>query len=225
MTLNCLIIEDEPVARDILRQYIQDVPHLTLLKEFDEGISAASYLKEHSVDLIFLDINMPKLSGISLLKSLANPPKVILTTAYSEYALEGYELDVVDYLLKPFSFERFLKAVHKVEVKQELEISFASDITIKANKKLYRISTEDILFVEGMGDYLTLKTSDQKLTFYRTLKSFYEELDPKKFLRVHKSFIVNLEKIDFVEGNMIQIGDETIPIGQAYKDEFKQNFL
>lgn len=224
MTLNCLIIEDEPVARDILRQYIQDVPHLTLLKEFDEGISAASYLKEHSVDLIFLDINMPKLSGISLLKSLANPPKVILTTAYSEYALEGYELDVVDYLLKPFSFERFLKAVNKVEVKQESE-SYPNDITIKADKKLYRISMDEIFYIEGMGDYLTLKTSDQKLTFYRTLKSFYEELDPKRFLRVHKSFIVNLEKIDFVEGNMIQIGDEAIPIGQAYKDEFKQNFL
>ena len=225
MTLSCLIIEDEPVARDILRQYIQDVPHLTLIKEFDEGISASSYLKEHSVDLIFLDINMPKLSGISLLKSLTKPPKVILTTAYSEYALEGYELDVVDYLLKPFSFERFLKAVNKVEVKQETESSFPTDITIKADKKLYRISTDDILTVEGNGDYLTLKTVYQKLTFYRTMKSFSEELDPSKFLRVHKSFIVNLEKIDFVEGNMIQIGGTTIPIGQAYKDEFKQKFL
>lgn len=223
MSISCLIIEDEPVARDILRQYISEVEELDLVQEFEDGISASSFLKTNSIDLIFLDINMPKLSGISLLKSLQNPPKIILTTAYSEYALEGYELDVVDYLLKPFSFERFLKAVNKVEVTPK-EPVFPKDITIKADKKTYRISTDEILYAKAMGDYITLYTATQKLTFNRTLKLFQQELDPTQFLRVHKSYLINLKTIDFVEGNMIQIGEKAIPIGLAYKEDFQNGF-
>ncbi len=224
MSINCIIVEDEPIARDILRQYISDVPNLALLKEFEDGLSAYNYLKTESVDLIFLDINMPKLSGISLLKSLQNPPKVILTTAYSEYALDGYELDVVDYLLKPFSFERFLKAIHKVENQNSVKRT-DEFITVKADGKIYRISFSEILYIEAKGDYLTLTTESQKLTFYKTLKSILQELPASNFLRVHKSYIIDLNKIDFVEGNLIHIQDNSIPIGKAYKADFGDAFL
>lgn len=224
MSIKCIIAEDEPIAREILRQYISDVPNLTLVKEFEDGLNAYNYLKTESVDLLFLDINMPKLSGISLLKSLQNPPKVILTTAYSEYALDSYELDVIDYLLKPFSFERFLKAIHKVENHNSVKRS-DNFLNVKADGKIYRISFSEILYIEAKGDYLTLHTETQKLTFYKTLKSILHDLPAANFLRVHKSYIIDLNKIDFVEGNLIHIGNNIIPIGKAYKAEFAGAFF
>lgn len=221
--MRCLIIDDEPVARDILRIYINDTPSLFLSGECESALAALEFLKESSVDLLFLDVNMPRLSGISFLKSISDPPKVILTTAYSEYALEGFELDVVDYLLKPFSFERFLKAVNKVSLK-ESNAGKDPAIVIKADGKTYRIQTNDILFVESMGDYLTLHTTDQKLTFYKTMKSFAEELPSASFIRVHKSYLIALNKIDYLEGNLIFIHGHEIPIGNAYKEEFLNQF-
>lgn len=227
MKLTCIIVEDEPIARDILRQYISELDFLDLIAEFDNGVSAVSFLRKQEVDVLFLDINMPKLSGIDLIRSLSHPPKIVLTTAYSEYALEGYELDVIDYLLKPFSFERFLKAVNKVS--KLLESEQASDesqpLIIKADGKTYRIDEEDILFVESLGDYVTLHTSSEKLTFNQSLKSFLEKLSPDSFIRVHKSFVVSLSKINYVEGNMISVGEKEIPIGNAFKDDFKNKFL
>ncbi|RNC83421.1 MAG: DNA-binding response regulator [Balneola sp.] len=225
--MTCIIVEDEPIARDILRQYISELDFLDLIAEFDNGVSAVSFLRKQEVDVLFLDINMPKLSGIDLIRSLSHPPKIVLTTAYSEYALEGYELDVIDYLLKPFSFERFLKAVNKVS--KLLESEQASDesqpLIIKADGKTYRIDEEDILFVESLGDYVTLHTSSEKLTFNQSLKSFLEKLSPDSFIRVHKSFVVSLSKINYVEGNMISVGEKEIPIGNAFKDDFKNKFL
>lgn len=221
--MRCLIIDDEPVARDILRKYINDTPSLVLSGECESALAALEFLKESSVDLLFLDVNMPRLSGISFLKSISDPPKVILTTAYSEYALEGFELDVVDYLLKPFSFERFLKAVNKVSLK-ESNAGKDPAIVIKADGKTYRVQTNDILFVESMGDYLTLHTTDQKLTFYKTMKSFAEELPSASFIRVHKSYLIALNKIDYLEGNLIFIHGHEIPIGNAYKEEFLNQF-
>jgi len=221
--IKCLIIEDEPIARDILKKYIEDMPSLELIAEFEEAVSALELLKKESIDLIFLDINMPKLSGISFLKSLTNPPDVILTTAYSEYALEGYELDVADYLLKPFSFERFLKAVNKIQVKQ-LSKSKESSIFIKADGKQYRVSIRDIIFAESMGDYITLHTASQKYTFNHTLTSFIEGLSDDNLVRVHRSFLINLTKIDFIEGNMITLGEQQVPIGKSYKEKFKKRF-
>lgn len=221
--MRCLIIDDEPVARDILRKYINDTPSLFLSGECESALAALEFLKESSVDLLFLDVNMPRLSGISFLKSISDPPKVILTTAYSEYALEGFELDVVDYLLKPFSFERFLKAVNKVSLK-ESNPGKDPAIVIKADGKTYRVQTNDILFVESMGDYLTLHTTDQKLTFYKTMKSFAEELPSASFIRVHKSYLIALNKIDYLEGNLIFIHGHEIPIGNAYKEEFLNQF-
>lgn len=220
--MTCLIIDDEPIARDILRTYISDTPQLTLAGECESAMDALVFLKEHTTDLIFLDINMPKLSGISFLKSLSAPPKVILTTAYSEYALEGYELDVVDYLLKPFSFERFLKAVNKLPVQPAHD---TAHIVIKADGKTYRINEKDIIFAESQGDYITLHTTDERHTFNQTLKSFANQLSDAKFQRVHKSYIVSMRHIDYVEGNMIHIEGHDIPIGKAYKDEFKTLFM
>jgi len=220
--MTCLIIDDEPIARDILRTYISDTPRLTLSGECESAVNALSCLKERNVDLIFLDINMPKLSGISFLKSLSAPPKVILTTAYSEYALEGYELDVVDYLLKPFSFERFLKAVNKVPEPSDNDESY---VVIKADGKTYRIDEDDILFAESQGDYITLHTTRERYTFNQTLTSFTDQLSASRFLRVHRSYLVSLQQIDYVEGNMIHIKGCDIPVGQAYKEEFKNSFL
>ena len=222
--MNCLVVDDEPVARDILRTYIDDTPQLSLVAECESAIKAMEILKSNPVDLIFLDINMPKLSGINFLKTVSNPPKVILTTAYSEYALEGYELDVVDYLLKPFSFERFLKAVNKASPHSSVPSVNEHFVVVKADGKSYRINETDILFVESMGDYITLNTSEYKLTFNQTMKSFAEELHSDYFLRVHKSFLVSLNKIDFVEGNMISIGAKKIPIGNSYKSVFQEKF-
>ncbi len=221
--MRCLIIDDEPVARDILRQYISDTPALELAGECESALSALEFLKEHSVDLLFLDVNMPKLSGISFLKSLSNPPGVILTTAYSEYALEGFELDVVDYLLKPFSFERFLKAINKIMSKERV-VDRDSAIVIKADGKSYRVLTTEILYVESLGDYLTVHTSNQKFTFYKTMKSLAEELPSPEFIRVHKSYLVAISKIDYLEGNLIYINRKEIPIGNAYKEEFLNQF-
>lgn len=220
--IRCLIVEDEPVARDILRQYIVDTPNLNLEGECNNALAALDFLNSQTVDLIFLDINMPKLSGIDFIKSLRNPPKIILTTAYSEYALESYELDVLDYLLKPFSFERFLKAVSKFPVSANIPV--IDDLTIKADGKTYRISVSDILYAESLGDYITLVTTNNKLTFNQSLKSFLNQLPENEFIRVHKSFIVSLKNIDYVEGNLISISETMIPIGKAYKEDFNKIF-
>lgn len=220
--ISCLIVEDEPVARDILRQYIIDTPNLNLEGECDNALTALDFLNSQKVDLIFLDINMPKLSGIDFIKSLRNAPEIILTTAYSEYALESYELDVLDYLLKPFSFERFLKAVSKFPISGNTSI--IDDLTVKANGKTYRVSISDILYAESLGDYITLVTINNKLTFNQSLKSFLSQLPENEFIRVHKSFIVSLRNIDYVEGNLISISEKMIPIGKAYKKDFNNVF-
>lgn len=220
--IRCLIVEDEPVARDILRQYIVDTPNLNLEGECNNALTALDFLNLQTVDLIFLDINMPKLSGIDFIKSLRNPPKIILTTAYSEYALESYELDVLDYLLKPFSFERFLKAVSKFPVSANTPV--IDDLIVKADGKTYRVSVSDILYAESLGDYITLVTTNNKLTFNQSLKSFLNQLPESEFIRVHKSFIVSLKNIDYVEGNLISISETMIPIGKAYKEDFNKIF-
>lgn len=220
--MNCLIIDDEPVAREVLREYIREVPDLNLAGECKNAIEALTFLKKHPVDLLFLDINMPKLTGLSFLKSLNDPPKVILTTAYSEYALEGYELNVVDYLLKPFSFERFLKALQKVQEARPVK-PIDKSIVIKADGKMYRISESDILFLESLGDYIILHTRDQKLTFNHTLKAMLGDLSDA-FIQVHKSYLVALDKIDYVEGNVIYLQGHEVPVGKAFKKEFQERF-
>lgn len=223
--MRCLIIDDEPAARKILNKYISDTSELTLAGECKDALEARSFLKEHQVDLLFLDIYMPRLSGIDFVKTLSHPPQIIFTTAYSEYALDGFELDAVDYLLKPFSFERFLKAVEKASRIIQPDKSDVSSISVKSDGKLYRVSFDEILFAESNGDYITLHTDDQKITFYATLKDFCEQLPDHLFCRIHRSYIVAMNRIDFVEGNVVQLGNHKLPVGKSYKDHFLDNYL
>lgn len=221
--MRCLIIDDEPAAREILEKYIKDTPELELIKSCKDALEGRLALKEQKPDLLFLDIKMPRLTGIELLKSLQEPPKVILTTAYSEYALEGFELDVIDYLLKPFSFERFLKAVDKALDKAE-GLNESNHITVKADGKWYRLSLQEILYAESQGDYVTVHTPDKKIMFNQTLSGFNEQLPDMSFCRVHRSYVVALSKIDYLEGNSIRIGDQTLPVGKSYKEAFMKKY-
>lgn len=222
--IRCLVVDDEPSAREILAVYIKDSPQLELVGECNDALEAIDYISKHPVDLLFLDINMPRLSGISLLKSRTDLPAVIITTAYDEYALEGYELDVVDYLLKPFSFERFLKAVEKAE-KRLLPVSSDQNfLLVKADKKTYKIPYADILYIESLGDYVIIHTSAQKLTTYETLKNLEKQLIAHHFIRVHKSFLVSLDKAEYLEGNLIVIRAHKIPIGSTYKEQVVSRF-
>lgn len=222
--MRCVIIDDEPAAREILEKYIGDTPELHLMGVCKNAIEARTFIKEQEIDLIFLDVNMPRLSGIEFLKSSTVTPQVILTTAYSEYALEGYELDVIDYLLKPFSFERFLKAVDKASGQVQKKTLQENFITVKADGKLYRLSAEEIIFAESQGDYITVHAVEKKLTFHQTLKDFYGQLPEALFSRVHKSYIVSLSKIDYLEGNMIKMGSHKVPVGKAYKEAFMEKY-
>ncbi|WP_431167517.1 LytR/AlgR family response regulator transcription factor [Tenacibaculum halocynthiae] len=217
MKIKCAIIDDEPSSQNILKHLIGDVDFLEIAGVCNDAVDAMTFLKETKVDLLFLDINMPNLSGISFYKMLNNPPLVIFTTAYSEYAIEGFDVNAIDYLLKPFSFERFLKAVQKVKNKLVLEKEF---IIIKSNKKLYQLKVNDILFIEALGDYIKIYTKDKVLVSYKTLGNILSLLPANKYIQIHKSYIINQSKLDFVEGNQVTIGLKKIPIGQKFKINF-----
>ncbi|MCL3780152.1 response regulator transcription factor [Prolixibacteraceae bacterium JC049] len=217
--MKCIIVEDEPFAREILEDYISEVVDLHLQNAFADAASAREYIRNNTVDLILLDINMPEVSGITFLKSLPNPPKVIFTTAYPEYAVEGFELNAVDYLLKPFSFDRFKTAVDKVREQLGTQEKNQNQwLTINIDKKLYRLVIDDILYLEGCGDYVKIHQTDDSYLVHDTMKNLLEKL-PSDFFRLHRSFIVNMNKIEFVEGNTVQIAGEKIPIGISYKNE------
>jgi two-component system, LytTR family, response regulator len=222
MKIKCIAIEDEPLALKKIKEFIEQVDFLNLLAGFDNAIKAVGFLKENSVDLIFLDIRMKKLSGIQFLESLQIKPKVIITSAYDEYALKGYELDVVDYLLKPFTFERFLKSVDKVY--NQLNSSKNNDsndyIFVKTEYRIEKIEIKDILFIKGMKDYLQIHTTERKIMTLQTFKNLLEILPQIDFQRVHNSYIVSISKIENIERNRIRIGKELIPISNSYKDKF-----
>ncbi|MDZ7806252.1 MAG: LytTR family DNA-binding domain-containing protein [Gracilimonas sp.] len=222
--IKCLIIDDEPAARDILKTYITDCPETEVAGICQDALQARSWLDDHTADLMFVDINMPKLSGLSFIKTLSSPPQIILSTAYSEHAVDAFDLGVTDYLLKPFSFERFLKAIDKVKLQGEKSNGNSPAITVKTDGKLYRVLHDDILFVESQGDYLTLHTADKNFTFHHSLKDLFRILPADQFCRVHRSYIVSLSKIEFLEGNRLKIGDELIPIGKSYKEDFLQRY-
>lgn len=219
--MNCIIIEDEPAAQSILERNISKCPDLHLSGIFADAFSAQIFLNSNSVDLIFLDINLPEMSGVSFLRSLVHPPLVIFTTAYSKYAVDGFELEVVDFLLKPFSFERFLKAVNKAREKFKVRIPpvLNTKISVKSGKRIYQLALEDILFVETCGDYVTLFCTGKKLVVHGTLKSWEEKLNGHSFLKVHRSAIVNLSKIDHLEGNLLKIGEHKLPVSEPFKEE------
>ena len=211
--MKCIIIEDQLPAQRVIKKYLEDLPSFHLSGTFDNAISALDFLKSNSVDLIFLDINLPKISGISFLKNLNNPPQVIITSAYSEYALEGFELDVVDYLLKPFSFERFLKAISKTKKENDNNQS----VFVKSDKEFFQVHLNTIQYIKGDDDF-TRVYADKLFLDTRTLKKWEDEL-PDSFLRVHKSYIINKEKITRISGQRIFLDDNEIPIGRTYKEE------
>jgi DNA-binding LytR/AlgR family response regulator len=230
-TIRCLIIDDEPPAREIIRRYVQEVPTLILSGECANAIQALTVLQQHSVDLLFLDIRMPQLNGTDFIKTLKNPPKVIFTTAYSEYALEGYELDVVDYLMKPIRFDRFLKAVNKAfplstsspEIKAyETEINEEkkneSFVYFRADRKMVKVMLDDILYIESMKDYIKVFTLHGVIITKQSISSVEAMLPGKLFVRTHRSFIVAINKIKSFTNEIIEINREDIPIGKLYRN-------
>jgi DNA-binding LytR/AlgR family response regulator len=220
MKITCIIVDDEPLSRDVLHKYIADTPQLELKATLDNAISAVDYLNQNQVDLVFLDINMPKLSGINLVKSLINPPLIVFTTAYPQFAVDGFELDAVDYLLKPFSFERFLKAVNKVSDKlSKTEIPEQNYLVIKADKKLHRIRQDEILYFESAGDYVKIFFGDQMIVAHETMKNLEQTLPWEMFYRTHRSYIVALDKITFIEGNQLKIAEVMVPVSPDRKEE------
>ena len=220
-----LIVDDEHIAHKIIMEYCEMLPHMKLQKNCYSALEALEYLNTHTVDLIFLDINMPKLKGFEFLKTLSAPPKVIVTTAYSEFALEGYELNVSDYLLKPFSFERFIKAVNKVlstDNKVENVISEECDTTterifFRQNKSYIQLEVNAILFIEASGNYTKIVSKNETISIREKISDVLDLLPSKDVLQVHKSFAVAIKYINRIEGNRIHIQDHIIPIGNLYK--------
>lgn len=230
--MNCIIIDDEPNAIDVLKRYVSQTPYLHLTQTFRNPLKAISFLQEEKVDLVFLDINMPNLSGIQLMRSLKNMPMVIFTTAYAEYAVESYELDAVDYLLKPIEFDRFIKAVNKAKELSELgRKQDGSDIAIAANSKqvefillksgalTHKVAINDILFIEKEENYLAFHTADKKILLRANMTEMFDHVPGDQFCRVHKSFVVALKHIDTLEVHQLSLGKHKIPVGSSYREE------
>lgn len=228
MKYQCLIVDDEPIAQQILEKYITQIDALHLVDKCSNAFEALNVLHREKIDILFLDIKMPSLSGLDMLKTLQNPPKVILTTAFSEFGVESYEYGIIDYLLKPIPFERFLKAVNKIllpkntlltkELTDENPTSDPTFIFFKADKKMHKYYFADILFIEGCGNYVKIHTqNDKPLLVLDKLTELKDKLPQKEFLRVHKSFIINVSHINKIKGNMLTIKDKAVPISATFK--------
>jgi two-component system LytT family response regulator len=224
MKIRCIIVEDEPIALGKVKACIARLPYLNLISTFDNGIDALAFLKSNSVDLIFLDIHMDKLSGIQLLEKSKIESEVILTTAYDEYALKGFELNVTDYLLKPFTFERFTQSVEKAKKNLETKRLMETKpfVFVKIEHRFEKIFLNEILYIEGMRDNRRIHTNDRKIMTLQTFKDFEQEIPQNIICRVHKSFMVSLDKIASIERDQIKIKDVTIPISDSYKREFME---
>jgi DNA-binding LytR/AlgR family response regulator len=220
--MNCIIVDDEPLAVEVLATFVEKLPGISCLATCADAFEAMKALQTHQVDLMFLDINMPGLSGLSLLRSLSKPPLVVFTTAYAEHAVEGFELEALDYLLKPIAFERFARAVQRAQ--RALEMGEKPEpapqvLLLKADRKLYRIPLENIHYIESIGDYVKVFTEEKCLVSKTTLKKIEQELDGQNFIRIHKSYICPLNRIQYIEGNRVRVGEKMLPIGQSYKEE------
>jgi two-component system, LytTR family, response regulator len=232
VTLNCLIVEDEPLARNLMVEYVKKVSYLNLIDACSTPLAALEVLKNNKIDLLFLDIQMPEITGITFLKTLQKKPLVILTTAYSEYAIESYEHDVVDYLLKPITFDRFLKAVDKASQRVATPQPALSEnatydkaspfVFVKDGTKLVKVMWADILYVEGLKDYVTIHTRTQKVITLQRLKVLENQLPPDQFVRIHHSYIVAIKAIDAIHRGEVQIGNAYIPISDSYKKAFRE---
>lgn len=226
--LKALIVDDEPLAREILEGYIEKIPEINLISSCDNAIAANEILQSNEIDLVFLDIQMPQMTGIQLMRTLQNPPKVVFTTAYAEYAVDGFELDAVDYLLKPISFERFMKAINKVKSlsggqSSSPEADEGDYFFVKADKKLVKINYDDILYIEGLKDYVIIKKEVGRVIALQTMKSLESKLPSNRFKRIHRSYIVNTKRINALVGNSIELTEadkvKHIPIGKNYKED------
>ncbi len=225
--MTCIIVDDEPLAIEILESYVAKVEQLHLSATFRNAISAFTFLQSNTVDLMFLDIQMPKLNGIDFLRTLKNPPKVIFTTAFRDYAIDGFELEVADYLLKPIPFERFLKSVAKVlhhpvgnGVAQSIKPEIPDDyVYFKVDKKMIKVKMSEILFIESVKDYVKVRTADKEIITQQKISYLEESLPRERFIRIHRSFIVNRERIDAYSATDIEIGKHHIPIGRNYKND------
>jgi two-component system, LytTR family, response regulator len=222
MKINCIVIEDEPLALKKISGYINKIDYLNLLSVFNNAIDAIGFLKTNATDLIFLDIRMKGLTGIQFLESLNSKPKIIITSAYDEYALKGYELDVSDYLLKPFAFDRFVKSVEKIYsdlVNKNIEQK-PDYIFVKTEYRIEKVDLKNVLYIQGMKDYLQIVSEKKKIMTLQSFKNILEFLPTKDFVRVHNSYIVSIDKIDNIERNRIKIGEKFIPITDSYKEGF-----
>jgi len=232
MILNCIIIDDEPIARKLLQEYIEETDFLALAGTAENPLKAISLINELNPDLVFLDINMPKMNGLQFLRSAVNLPMVIITTAYGQYALDGFEMAVVDYLVKPFSLELFLKASQKALELKTLKLKQNTSAKtepgyfyVKCDGKIERVVYDELLYVEAMANYVTLYTLNKKLVVYLTIKGIQEKLPEEIFLQVHKSYIVNVNRINSIEGNMLNLGIAKINIGLSFYDQVMDRIL
>jgi DNA-binding LytR/AlgR family response regulator len=221
--LSCIIVDDEPVARKILHEFVEQIPFMDLQGKFENATKAEAFLKNNAIDIIFLDIEMPKVSGLQFLQKLDVDSMVILTTAFPQYALEGYELDIIDYLLKPFAFSRFLKAVHKAKDYYQMKTRTGSAllpsyIFIKSEKRIEKIDLNDILYAESVGNYVSVYTDSKKIIAYLTMKSLESQLPSDDFIKIHQSYLVNCSKIEAIEGNEIKVRGRTLQISRGYRD-------
>lgn len=228
--IKTIIVDDEPLAQDIIETYVTQLPNLELVAKCSNAIEANQVLQNNEVDLMFLDIQMPQLTGIEFMKSLENPPLVVFTTAYSEYAVEGFEMNAVDYLLKPISIDRFMKAVNKVELKlkenstgsQQMDIA-DDHFFVKADKKLVKVNFDDILYIEGLKDYVIIRQEEGRVITLQTMKSLEGRLPSSQFKRIHRSYIVNTKRINALVGNMVELKEKgetkNIPVGKIYREE------
>lgn len=223
MKFTCFIVDDEPLAVRVLEKYVLQTATLHLAGTATNALEASSYLQKQHVDLLFLDINMPELSGISLARTLVHPPLIVFTTAYPEFAVEGFELEALDYLVKPFSLERFLKSVNKAINRLENN-HLPTHLVVKADRRLYHIRLHDIQFLEAYGDYVKIYTSDQMIMPKETLNNIANRLPSEKFMQVHRSYLVATDWIEFVEGNFLQIGKHKIPVGQSFREILLERF-
>jgi DNA-binding LytR/AlgR family response regulator len=229
--LSCLLVEDEPLARQLLVDYVQQVPYLQLVEACATPTAAFAALHRQSVDVLFLDVQMPEMTGLTFLRLLPRKPLVVLTTAYSEYALESYDLDVVDYLLKPITLDRFLRAVHKVYARWELPVSAApvpakpadpAYLFVKDGAQLLKVWWADVLYVEGLRDYVTIHTRQRKIVSLQQLKALTQQLPADRFVRIHHSCIVALDAIDVVHKDKVQIGERYLPVSATYAKSFRE---
>ncbi len=236
--LNTIIVDDEPLARDILETYIEQIPELNLIAKCSNALEANNELQSNKIDLMFLDIQMPQITGTDFLKSLSNPPMVVFTTAYPNYAIEGFELDALDYLLKPISLDRFMKAVNRALEMQQLLSGDTSEtaeivdnpdgekddfIFVKSDKKLIKIHYSEIIYIEGLKDYVIIRCKDSRVITLQTMKSLEAKMPSNIFKRIHRSYIVNLDEINALVGNMVEVTEKgqtkNLPIGKNYKDD------